>query len=147
MTETRPRARLIVIDAVLVALLGVLAASPLGDAYGETRWLVAVGGGLLLGLAVALASSRLRLGPWATVVAYLLLGSALAVPQQAASGVLPTPDALRTLLEGVVTAWRDSLTLFAPLGDSGNVLVVPYVIGLLTGLLSGLLLWRSRWPG
>ena len=151
MTENRPGARLIVVDTVLVALLGLLAASPLGDAYGGTRWLVAVGGGLLLGLAVALASSRLRLGAWttalATVVAYLLLGPALAVPQQAASGVLPTPDALRTLLEGVVTAWRDSVTLFAPLGDDGNVLVVPYVIGLLTGLLSGLLLWRSRWPG
>ena len=151
MTESRPGARLIVIDTVLVALLGLLAASPLGDAYGGTRWLVAVGGGLLLGLAVALASSRLRLGPWttalATIVAYLLLGPALAVPQQAAAGVLPTPDALRTLLEGVVTAWRDAVTLFTPLGDDGNVLVVPYVIGLLTGLLSGLLLWRSRRPG
>ena len=151
MTQNRPGARLILIDVVLVAVLGLLAASPLSDAYGGTRWLVAVGGGLLLGIAVALASSRLRLGPWTTVLAtlvtYLLLGSALALPEQAAAGVLPTPDALRALLEGVVTAWRDSVTLFAPLGADGNVLVVPYVIGLLTGLLSGLLLWRSCWPG
>jgi hypothetical protein len=149
--ENRPGARLIVTDIALVALLGLLAASPLSDAYGGTRWLVAVGGGLLIGIAVALASSHLRLGPWttalATVVAYLLLGSALAAPEQAGAGVLPTPDSLRALLEGVVTAWRDSVTMFAPLGSDGNVLVVPYVIGLLSGLLSGLLLWRSRWPG
>ena len=149
--DPRPGARLVALDVVLIALLGVLAMSPLAAAYGGTRWLIAAGGGLALGVTVALVSSRLRLGPWNTALAavfgYLLLGSALAAPEQAAAGVLPTPDALRTLLEGIVTAWRDSVTMFAPLGAGGNVLVVPYVIGLLSGLLTGLLLWRSRVPG
>ena len=149
--DQRPGARLVALDVVLIALLGLLAMSPLADAYGGTRWLIAAGGGLALGGTVALVSSRLRLGPWNTALAavfgYLLLGSALAAPEQAAAGVLPTPDALRTLLEGIVTAWRNSVTMFAPLGAGGNVLVVPYVIGLLSGLLPGLLLWRSRLPG
>lgn len=151
MTDSRPGPRLIATDIVLIVVLGLLAASPLGSAYGGTRWLVAVGGGLVLGITVALASSHLRLGPWttalATMVAYLLFGSTLAAPEQAGAGGLPTADSLRALLEGVITAWRDSVTLFVPLGTAGSVLVVPYVIGLSAGLLSGLLLWRSRWPG
>lgn len=151
MTEHRPGIRLVGTDIVLIAVIGLVAVSPLRDAYGGAHWLVAAAGGLILGVVAAFVSSRMKLGSWntvlATFVAYLVFGSALAVPEHATSGVLPNPDSLRSLLEGLVTAWRDSVTLFAPLGSDGNVLVVPYVIGLLTGLFSGLFLWRSRWPG
>ncbi len=142
---------LVTVDAVALLAVGLVAASPLASAFGGWRWAMAIGGGLLLGLGTAMASRLARLGPWFTagilVLAYLLVGPALAVPDQAIASVLPSPDALRTLATGVVEAWRDSLTLITPLGSSGNVLVVPLVLGLLTGVCAGLFLWRSRWPG
>lgn len=146
----RPSVRLMVGDAIALICLTAVAASPFHAAYGGWRWLAAVGGGLVIGLAVAAISARASLGPWLTAsvlfVVYLLFGAALAVPQQALAGVVPDPDSLRSLATGVVHAWRDSLTLITPLGTAGTVLVVPYLVGLLSGVLAGLLLWRGRLP-
>lgn len=147
----RPSSRLLGIDLVVIVLLGLLAATPLAAAYGGRRWAAAVVGGLLLGGLIALASLLLRLGPWLTAlalaVAYLLFGPALATPDDAVAGFLPGPEALGALVTGIVDAWRDSLTQIAPLGSQGTVLIVPFVIGLIGGLLAATLLWRTRWNG
>jgi len=78
---------------------------------------------------------------------YLLVGPVLAVPDIAPAGFIPSPEALRALLSGLIDAWRDSLTLLTPLGSVGNVLIVPWVTGLVSGMLAGSILWRSRVPG
>ncbi|WP_110241009.1 transglutaminase-like domain-containing protein [Nocardioides gilvus] len=149
-TPQSPSARLVVADVLVLLALVAVATSPFHDAYGGWRWALAVGGGLLLGLAVALVSMRARFGPWLTAlslfVVYLFLGAALALPEQTVAGLLPTPDALRDLLTGLVRAWRDSLTLITPLGSTDTVLLVPYLLGLLSGVVAGVLLWRSRRP-
>ncbi len=142
---------LVVLDTVLVAGLGILCAWPLAAVYVGQRWLVATLVGLLLGVLVAVASARWRWGPWTTAVvaaaAYFLVGSAACVPERASNTVLPSADSLHDLAFGLVKSWRESLTLPVPLGDTGVVLVVPLVLGLLSGLVAGVLLWRSRWPG
>ena len=142
---------LVVVDAVLLVGLGVLAAWPLGAAYTGERWLLAVGTGLGLGVLAGWASARWRWGPWTTTlaaaVAYFAVGSALAVPNRARQGVLPTADSLHDLAFGLVRGWREALTLPVPLGETGVVLIVPLVTGLVGGLAASLLLWRSRWPG
>lgn len=149
-TPDSPSTRLVLADVLVVAALVAVATSPFHAAYGGWRWALAVGGGLALGLAVAWVSMRTRSGPWLTTlgafVGYLVLGAALALPDQALGGVLPTPDALRDLLTGVVHAWRDSLTLITPLGSSGTVLLIPYLVGLLSGVAAGVVLWRTRRP-
>lgn len=143
--------RLVLTDSVVFLLLSLVALSPLHDPYGGWRWALAGGAGTALGLGVAHFAGRMRLGPWLTaltvVVVYLALGPALAVPQIAAGGVAPTPGALRALLTGVIHAWSDSLTMVTPLGSLGTVLVVPFILGLLAGVIGGTLLWRSRHPG
>ncbi|TQK70433.1 transglutaminase domain-containing protein [Nocardioides sp. SLBN-35] len=142
---------LVLVDALLVIGLGVLCAWPLGQAWTGHRWLVAVVVGLALGVAVAWAGARWRLGPWLTALlvaaAYLLVGSAVAVPNRTRNGFVPTADSLRDLVVGLVQSWRESLTLPVPLGETGVVLIVPLVTGLVGGLAAGVLLWRSRWPG
>ena len=147
----RPSWQLASVDAVLVVGLGVLCAWPLGAAYTGDRWLLAVVVGLVLGVALGWLGARFRWGPWlialATAAGYLAVGSAVAVPTRARSGLLPTADSLRDLVVGAVHAWRESLTLPAPLGENGVVLVVPLVTGLLGGLLATVLLWRSPRPG
>lgn len=149
-TPQSPSVRLVITDVLVLLGLVAVATSPFRDAYGGWRWGFAVGGGLVLGLGVALLSARARFGPWLTAltlfVVYLGLGAALALPEATVAGVMPTPDALRDLLTGVVRAWRDSLTLITPLGTTGTVLLVPYLVGLLGGVVAGELLWRSRRP-
>lgn len=146
-----PSWRLALVDTVLVVGLGVLAAWPFAAAYDGHRWLLAVVVGMVLGVAVGWLGARLRWGPWLTALAaaggYLSVGSAVAAPARAGSGLVPTADSLRDLVVGLVHAWRESLTLPAPLGETGVVLVVPLVTGLVGALLATVLLWRSRWPG
>ena len=141
---------LALVDAVLVVGLGVLCAWPLGEAWTGSRWLVAVAVGLALGVGTGWLSARWRWGPWVTALAvlaaYLAVGSAVTVPERARGGFLPTADSLRDLVTGLVRAWRESLTLPVPLAESGAVLIVPLVLGLVGGLGAAILLWRSRWP-
>jgi hypothetical protein len=142
---------LAVVDTALVLGLGVLCAWPLGAAYSGSQWLVAVVVGLGVGVAVAWLGAWLRWGAWITTLAavalYLLVGSAIVVPGRALNGFIPTADSLHDLVVGLVDAWRESLTLPAPLGESGTVMIVPLVTGLVGGLAAAVLLWRSRWPG
>jgi hypothetical protein len=151
MSATPTSLRLRLTDLACVLALTALATSPLLEAYGGWRWLLATTAGALVGLVVAEVSHRAGWGPWLTALAltvgYLVLGPALATPELATAGVLPGPESLRALLTGVVGAWRDSLTLITPLGSTGTVLVVPWILGLVTGLGAGSFLWRSRRPG
>ncbi|MEV4900654.1 DUF3488 and transglutaminase-like domain-containing protein [Citricoccus sp. NPDC055426] len=136
--------------AVLVLLLG-LGVLGFHDTFaGGWRYVVAGFGGIVLGLGLALASAHLRWNVWRTagaaVLTYLVFGFALAAPVEAAAGFLPSLDALMVLLTGPVTAWKDILTVAAPVGINGGMLVAPYLAGMLTALVAGLLAWRVRLP-
>jgi hypothetical protein len=82
---------------------------------GDPHYLVAGFGGIILGLAIAAGNAHLRLGLLITTAlafgAYLLLGTALAVPDAAVAGFLPSLESLRTLLLGVVFSWKDTSAL------------------------------------
>lgn len=150
MTPQPPSPRLVATDLALLALALVVATSPLGDVYAGRRWLLAVGLGTLLGAGVTLLSRQLRWGPLLTgaaaVLGYLLVGPVAAVPDDAVAGVLPSYDAVRSLVTGIVETWRTMLTLPVPLSADGE-LIVPFVLALLGALLATSLLWRSRWGG
>ena len=135
------------------ALITVLALGLLGfgPTYGGgTRYLVAGLGGVLIGLALAEASARLRWGLWsvagAAAAAYVLLGSAFAAPLEAIGGVLPSFASVRVLVLGVVFSWKDLLTIAPPVGAASGLLVVPFLLGLICALVAGLLAWRVRRP-
>lgn len=117
-----------------------------GDAY----YLISGFGGIVLGLALAAANAHLRLGLLITSAlalgAYLVLGTVLAVPDAAIAGFVPSLDSLRTLLLGVVFAWKDMLTVGVPVGTAGGVLIVPFLSSLLTALVAGILTWRAKAP-
>ena len=145
-----PWAQVGVDAAVLVVLLG-LGVLGFHDTFaGGWRYLVAGFGGIVLGLGVALASAHLRWNVWKTsgaaILVYLVFGFALAAPVEAAAGFLPSLDSLIVLVTGPVTAWKDILTVAAPVGINGGMLVAPYLSGLLTALVAGVLSWRVRLP-
>ena len=122
------------IDVSVMAVAVLLALIPLIPVFSPAAAIPAIVGGVVLGAAVA-ALAVLRRWPVvttiaATMVAYVLVGGPLAVPATTVAGVLPSVDTLVALAQGVVTSWKQVLTLEPPLGSTGNSLVMPYVLGL-----------------
>ncbi|MBD8043032.1 transglutaminase domain-containing protein [Arthrobacter sp. Sa2BUA2] len=139
------------LEAAALALLLLAGLLGFGPTFGsDPRYLVAGIGGIVLGLLLAGASTLRGWGAWTTAGAaagtYLVLGSALAAPVESAGGVLPTFASLRVLVFGVVFAWKDLLTVAAPVGTAGGMLVVPLLLSLACALAAGLLCWRVRRP-
>ncbi|WP_457966442.1 transglutaminase-like domain-containing protein [Arthrobacter sp. D1-29] len=117
---------------------------------GDPYYLVSGFGGIILGLAIAACNAHLRLGllitAALTLAAYLLFGTALAVPGSAIAGFIPSLDSLRTLLLGVVFAWKDMLTVGVPVGTAGGVLIVPFLSSMVAAAVAGILIWRVKGP-
>jgi hypothetical protein len=134
----------------LVVLLG-LGLLGFGLSFGgDPYYLLSGFGGIILGLAIGAANAHLRLGLLITtalaLAAYLVFGTWLAVPDAAIAGFVPTLESLRTLLLGVVFAWKDMLTVGVPVGTAGGVLIVPFLSSLVMALVAALLTWRTRSP-
>ena len=117
---------------------------------GDPYYLLSGFGGIILGLAIGVLNAHLRLGLLITSAlalgAYLVFGTLLAVPDSAIAGFVPSLDSLRTLLLGIVFAWKDMLTVGVPVGTAGGVLIVPFLSSLVTGLVAAVLTWRARSP-
>ncbi len=142
----RPWARVAgVVLLTVPGLVGFLAA------FGTSAGPIAGAVGVLLGAATGWIAATQR---WSavTTTALLVLVATLAagpaaLPRTTAAGVLPTLDTLRALAGGVVQCWRDLLTTPAPTGSVGDLLLVPYLAGLVAGVLGVSLALRSGRPG
>ncbi|MBT2514094.1 transglutaminase family protein [Arthrobacter sp. ISL-30] len=146
----RPLWHVAVDASALIVLLGLGVLGFSLSFGGDPRYLLAGLGGVLLGLGIAALNAHLRLGLLITLAftlgVYLLLGTAVAVPDAAIGGVLPSLESLRTLLLGVVFSWKDMLTVGVPVGTAGGMLIVPFLSSLLMALAAGLLSWRLKSP-
>lgn len=127
-----------------LALLGVLGFTP---SYGGFSFLAAGLGGLLLGAIVGIGTSMLRMGALLTLatalVAYFLVGPAVAVPSQTTLGFIPTLPSFASVAIGTVYGWADLLTLSTPVGAPAYIAVVPYAASWLVALVSTIL--ATRW--
>ncbi|WP_170159844.1 DUF3488 and transglutaminase-like domain-containing protein [Frondihabitans australicus] len=118
-----------------------IACVTLWPVYVSVDFVVLVVVSLVVGAAIALAGTFLRLSSFwlllATVVAFGLFGVAVAVPSQAQYGVLPTVDGLRELVQGVALSWKQLVTITLPVG-SYQALLVPAFVLVLPGTVIGL---------
>ena len=132
--------------AVLLVLttLGVIGFEPSFGGYG---FLLAGIGGLVIGAATGIITSLFRLGALTTVFAaiavYFLVGTPLAVPDQATFAVLPSLQSLASLAQGTVFGWSDIVTLSTPIGAPKYIAVVPYFATWAVALVSTTL--ATRW--
>ncbi|MGG7509241.1 transglutaminaseTgpA domain-containing protein [Plantibacter sp. YIM 135249] len=140
------------IDLAVVFVLAGIGMLGFGAALGGTGFLLAGLGGLVVGLAVGVASHALKLGAvltaLATVVAFFLFGSALAMPAAATIGFLPNLTTLSGLSIGSVFGWKDFVTLAAPLEAPAYIMTLPYLCGLMIGVVAAVLAvrWLPRRP-
>ncbi|HEY5224243.1 MAG TPA: transglutaminase-like domain-containing protein [Microbacteriaceae bacterium] len=141
-----------VVDIVVVVVLSVLAVIGFEPAFGHYGFLIAGIGGLVIGAAVALLCTLLRLSVLTTVAvglaSYFLFGTPLTMPAQALYGVLPSVDSLSGLVFGAVFGWSDAVTLQAPVQAPPYIAVIPFFASWLVALVTVLLAlrWLPRKP-
>lgn len=142
----RPTARTWVDISVLLVLaaVGVIGFEP---SFGGYSFLLAGLGGLAVGAATGILASVFRLNfvvtVLAAVVVYFLFGTAIAVPQLAIAGFLPSGASLSALAIGTVYGWNDILTLRTPIGAPDYIAVLPYFVSWLVALVATTL--ATRW--
>ena len=139
------------VDVVVLVGALALALTPLVPVFGAGPAWRAIAAGLALGTGVA------ALGVWrrwtglgvvaVLVLVYFGIGGAVAAPRMMTAHVLPSGAALTGLAAGVVTSWKQVLTLDPPLGDTGTVLVAPFTLALCGAALALGAAWRSRARG
>jgi transglutaminase-like putative cysteine protease len=129
---------------LVLAALGVIGFEP---SFGGFGFVAAGIGGLVLGAATGILTSVVRLGAVTTalaaIVAYFLVGPAVAVPEQAVFGVLPSLQSFASVAVGTVYGWADIVTLSTPIGAPAYIAVVPYFATWFVALLSTTL--ATRW--
>src|SRR5580693_9082980 len=111
-------------------------------AYGGHGYLAVGAAGVVLGLLLSHVGQRARL-PLVVVVAvsalaFLLFGG---VVSQTGSVSLPV---LRTVANVAVTGWTQLLTTARPVGRTAGLLVLPYLLGLFSGVAGHALARRTR---
>lgn len=135
----------------LVDLLGsfivtTAAISALRPVFDGPTFVAASLAGAALGTALVGLGVRLRL-PWPLTAAlgafvYFTVGTFVALDTPRPT--VPTVDAVQRLAEAAIRGWTDVLSVLPPVGPGGDLLVVPFMLGLLTAALSAGTALRSR---
>ena len=141
------RTRLPIWSLLVLALLFAGPVAAFEPVFGGGAGAIAAGAGVACGLLIAAASTRWRWDALTTVlsvvVTYFLLGSAAALRAEALYGFLPTGKTLQVMVLGSFRAWKDLLTLTAPVSVYSGPALVPWMCGLVCAVLAGLITARS----
>lgn len=141
------RTHLPIWSLLILALLFVGPVAAFEPVFGGGVGAIAAGAGVACGLLIAAASTRWRWDALTTVlsvvVTYFLLGSAAALRTEALYGFLPTGKTLQVMVLGSFRAWKDLLTLTAPVSVYSGPALVPWMCGLVCAVLAGLITARS----
>ena len=141
------RTRLPIWSLLVLALLFAGPVAAFEPVFGGGVGAIAAGSGVACGLLIAAASTRWRWDALTTVlsvvVTYFLLGSAAALRAEALYGFLPTGKTLQVMVLGSFRAWKDLLTLTAPVSVYSGPALVPWMCGLVCAVLAGLITARS----
>ncbi len=140
--------RAIAVSTTLLWVSTAIAAAAFWPVYESPRFVVMVAVTTIVATAIAIVGATYRLQGHvivsASIAAYLLLGVPLAVPADAAFGVLPTIDGLVQLAVGSAFGWKQLLTIVLPVGAFQSLLVPPFVLVLVTVTASLSIALRAR---
>lgn len=150
--EQKPRqlsVKAVVINGVVLAVAIGVAISTLWPVYQGTAFIIAAGGGTLLGLTIATLGARWRASALivmlATIAGYLVFGVPLAVPSGAIFGVLPSITGLTDLLSGAALSWKQLLTIVTPVGSYQALLVPVFILTLLAAVVGMTIALRAKY--
>jgi hypothetical protein len=131
-----------VVDGLALIVLTMVGIVGFRPAYGGHGYLVVGAAGVVLGLLLSHVGQRARV-PFVAVVAvsvmaFLLLGG---IASQTGTVSLPV---LRTVANVTITGWTQLLTTARPVGRTAGLLVLPYLLGMFSGVAGHALARRTR---
>lgn len=136
------------VDAGFLGALTLLAMLTLETTFDNSLYLAAGALGLLLGMGVAHVANVLRqpilVLAALVLVVYFLIGGVVAVRDRTLVGVVPTSASVTGLSSLAVTGWKDLLTTLPPVDGAGQLIVLPYLLGLLAGTVGFTVARRTR---
>lgn len=136
--------------AALIEVLVLVAAATWWPVYESAAFVILAAVTVTVGILLGVAGAVLRWpGPvvlGAVVLAWLLLGVPLAVPDKALWGMLPTPAGLADLVVTTTTGWRQLLTISLPVGDYQALLVPVFALLLAASASASSVAFRTRSP-
>ena len=135
------------IAAAFTLAAGFCALVTFGASYGGDQYLLVGTVGLVIGGAVAFGGTALRQPYWLVavegVLAYFLFGAAIVGSSGAVGHALPGPSSLAVVARMAVDGWAGLLSTSPVVGNTQNLLVIPFLCGTLCGLITGLLALRA----
>ncbi|NNC11007.1 transglutaminase domain-containing protein [Planctomonas sp. JC2975] len=138
-------------DIAFLVILTAIASAGFQTVFGAGAYTLAAGGGILVGGGCAVVARLLRFPLIATaalgVAAFVLLGTAFAIPAEGLYGVVPTLESILDLGRGAIFGWSDAVTLHAPLQAPPYLGVIPFAATWLTSLVGASIAVRMRPAG
>ena len=127
------------IDLGFTVVLSVIALSALGTSFTGSAYLVV---GLIGVLVAAFVAHLTRAAGWPIIsavviclVVFFLLGGPLCLRSLGDTSVLPGPSTLARVADQAIFGWKDLLTTLPPIDGDGPLLVLPWLGGMLAGLV------------
>ncbi|MGC0251629.1 transglutaminaseTgpA domain-containing protein [Pseudactinotalea sp. Z1748] len=136
-----------VLAIAVPVLLIAMAMAPLEPVYLSARLFLVAGVALVLGTTIAVLGAMVR---WHTLTVLALAlptffaFGGLVAPGSAIGGVIPTPTTWQLMGRGVVTVWKQVLTIAPPLGSTGALLLLPYLLAFVGSLAAVTIALRAR---
>ena len=124
---------------VALTMIGIVGFRP---AYGGHGYLVAGAAGVLLGLLLSHVGERAKV-PLVAVVAVSVLAFLLFGGVVSQTGTVSLP-VLKMVANVAVSGWTQLLTTARPVGRTAGLLVLPYLLGLFSGVAGHALARRTR---
>lgn len=140
--------RVQVLQLVLFLVLLGVGIAGFGGVFDGHDYLIAGLAGAALGLVLAWVGARLGWGlltmSASAIITYFLFGGVAALRPTAIAGVIPSLTTLTELSLGPVLSWKQLLTVQPPVASYEDLAVLPYLLGLLAGVLAGSFALRLR---
>jgi hypothetical protein len=148
--EDHSAARAAIVDSVFVVVLCTLGLYGFHTLYGGWQYLAIGVVGSVLGAVISQLTMHWRKTVLAEVVlaivVFVVVGGALVARSSAIGGVVPSGGSMSQLWHVLIQGWKQLLTTAPPVGDSSDLLAIPYVVGLVGAVAGTSLAGRTRSP-
>lgn len=149
MTGSRPiRRGFILASTALLWLSTAIGATSFWPVYQSAEFVIMVSVTTVVASLIAIAGAVYRLPAHVIVLAgllaYVVLGVPLAVPDKALYGVIPTLGGLADLGRGTALSWKQLLTITLPVGSYQALLVPAFIVVLVTVITAQSIALRAR---
>jgi hypothetical protein len=137
-----------VVDMLAIIAMTLVALWSFQSSYGGTEFLIVGAVALLSGVAIAFVGRSLDLPipvvAVAGLIGYIVIATVLALRHHAFVGFVPSPQSTFEALASSATAWKELITTSPPVGSTGDLLIIPVLLGYVSGFIGVSIALRLR---